>query len=374
MISILLFHIFVALITMSFAQIGVKIDEKTNSQHKLNYGCLVSFFILLFFLGGRTFVGKDWFHYEDVFISPWQRDFIAGESTEFGFLLLNNFLRSSGASFQSLIFLTSFLTLFFFYIFFRKCYYLLPFGIFIFFVDWGYPVVINTIRQGIALMVFLNAALYIDSDEKHSAIKFLFFVLLGLLFHYTILLFIPFFFIGRLKIHVSKFLAICIMVFLLSIIFVLPAFEETLAIVDKYESYIDSNQMVNDKSTFGLGATLVLIIRLAPLLVYEHVRKAHPELLKYFVLYYLGLSVYYGFYNYLLIIRITFYLQFFALLVLSYFLYYLFVERKDYRLIGIAYVSVILFNYIYTFKGFLLDQVVNSNFSLMFMDFYFKVD
>lgn len=373
MSSILLLHIFVAFIAICFAQIGVRINEKNVIPLSLNLGSLLSFSLLLCFLGSRVFLGRDWFNYENVFSSPWEQDFSLGESSEFGFLLLMNFLRSFDFTFQSFIFVSSFLILFYFFLSYRKFFYLLPFGIFVFFVDWGYPVVINTIRQGIALMAFLNAALYIDSNEKYAGAKFLFFIFLGFLFHYTILLFLPFYFVGRIKLNISRFLGLCLLIYLLSILFVLPAYEETLGLVDKYEDYLGNKQIVNEKSTFGLGATLLLVIRSAPLLVYEYVREKYPTFLKFFVLYYIGLSIYYGFYDFLLIIRVTFYLQFFELFVLPFFMYYLFVEKKEYRLIGIVYVSLIIFNYVYTFRGFLVDHVMNSRFSMMFMDFYFKV-
>lgn len=338
----------------------------------LNAWYILSFLLISMFLASRTYLGRDWDNYYRIYSNVNQQEFIFGESREIGFLILVRLLRFFDAEFQTFIIATSFLTLFLFYISYKNYYFLLPFGIFVFFIDWGYPVVINTIRQGIALMAFLNASLYIDSSEKNAGRKFLAFMLFGLLFHYTILMFLPFYYIGKLKLNLFFFSCVLIFAFVLCFFIILPIYEETITLVDKYEHYADASYIVNEKSSFGLGAILVLLIRLAPLSVYSYVRKNHPSLLKFFVLYFIGLSAYYGFYKFMLITRVTFYLQFMALIVMSYFIYYLFLEKKKFRILGIGYVFLILFNYVYTFNDFLKDQLVSNRFSLLFMDFYFK--
>ncbi len=369
MASVLFLHIIVILLSFFVAYKGAKNKNKKD----INYGILLSFFILLLFLGFRVYLGRDWPNYERSFNSSLQQEFIFGESREIGYLALVSLLRACGFEFQSFIFATSFLFLFLFYLSYKRFYFLLPCGILIFFMDWGYPVAINTIRQGIAIMAFLNATLYIDSNEKNAPKKFFFFILVGLLFHYSILIFLPFYFVGKLKLRIEYYILLCLAVFFSSVFIIMPAYEETINIVDKYESYASDTGIVNEASTFGLGALLVLVIRLAPITIYSYVRKFKPAYLKFFVLYFLGLSVYYGFYKFMLITRVTFYLQFMELFVIAYFLYYLFVERKKYRLFGIGYMFLIIFNYLYTFQDFLADQLVSDRFSLMFMDFYFKI-
>ncbi len=372
MVSILLIHIIVAFLAFFFAQIGVRHNRMLGPHYKFNYGYLLSFMIMLLFLGFRVSLGRDIDNYERIYSSIFQQEFSFGESREIGFLLIVRLLRSLGLEFQSFIFFSSFLMLFLFYISYRKFYFLLPFAIIVFFTDWGYTVTINTIRQGIALMAFLNATLFIDNPDKHSGRKFLFFMFIGLLFHYSILIFLPFYYIGRLKFNFFPFILTCLFIFAFSVLVVLPTYETTISVVDKYESYAYDNGIVNEESTFRLGATLVLLIRLAPITLYSYVKKNYPSFLKFYVLYYIGLSIYYGFYKYMLITRVTFYLQFMALFVMSFFIYYLFVLKKKYRLVGVGYVAVILFNYIYNFKDFLVEQLVSNRFSLLFMDLYFK--
>lgn len=347
-------------------------NKHNSASFKLNYGYLLSFMILFVFLGFRINLGRDWEGYESIYNSVYQQEFVLGDSREIGFLLLVNFLRSLDLEFQSFIVVSSFITLFFFFASYRKFYYLLPFGIFVFWGDWGYTVSINTIRQGIALMLFLNASLYIDSQEKKAGLKFIIFLLLGFLFHYSVLIFLPFFYIGRLKVNVSTFVVLCVMIFVVSLFVILPAFKDIISLIDKYQHYASDNRLFNDNNSFGLGALLLLFIRLAPISVYSYVKQHHPSFLKFFVLYFIGLSIYYGFYKYMLIIRFTFYLQFIELFVIAYFLFFQFYEKKRYRSFGYGYVVAILFNYIYTFKDFLADQLLSSNVSLMFFDFVYR--
>lgn len=370
MIEILLLHIFVIILSMLFAYIGVIYNKRHHSKgYKWNYGYLLSFLLLLIFLGFRLSLGRDWNNYERIYTDINQQDFVFGESRELGFLLIVRFLNFFGLEFQSFILVTSFLTLCLFFNAYKKIYYLLPFGIFIFFMDWGYPVVINTIRQGIALFAFMNAVRYIDNPEKNSGRYFLLYILGGSLFHYSILLFLPTYYIGKIKQDQLLFSLTCLVVFIMSLFVITPLYRETMSVVTKYESYETATHILNDKSSFGLGATLVLLIRFAPIILYQKVKKENPILLKYFVLYYIGLSIYYGFYEFLLITRFTFYFQFLEIFVLSYFIYYMTSYKKRYILFGVLYVGFIVFNYIYTFIDFVIDQVAGPDCSVMFMEF-----
>lgn len=371
--SIALLHIFVVSLAIIFAQIGVNENKRKHVDFNWNFGYLVSFLILLLFLGFRESLGKDLVSYEKIYTANIQQDFIVGESRELGFLLLINFLRFLNLDFQAFIFSTSLLMLFLLYVSFRKFYYLLPLGIFIFFMDWGYAVTINTIRQGIALMAFLNASLYVDSKEKRAGLKFLFFIFCGALFHYSILFFLPFYYIGRLKLSTTQFLIFCISIFIFSFFLIRPIAQDALMFIEKYEAHLNNPDRFDEEHTFRLGATLVLFIRCAPVLIYNYTKKV-SFLQKYYVLYFTGLSVYYGFFGSLLVTRFTFYLQFFELFVIPFFLYYLFVIRKQffYRMCGVIYTSLMIFLFFYKFNDFLIDQLNTQRFSLMFIDFYFK--
>lgn len=372
----LLLHLIVITLSIFFAYVGVRKGNNNSSipiKKERSICLFLSFFMLLFFIGFRVNVGRDWNNYLTIFNYVNQQEFSFGESREMGFLFLCNLLKDLGFEFQSFIFITSFLTLLLFYTSLKRYPFLLPFAIFIFFMDWGYPVVINTIRQGIALFAFMCAITYIDSKRTWSALKYLLFCLLGALFHYSLLLFIPLYFLGKVKITTKYLVIVCISLFILSHFFLMYFYMEFLLLFPKYDHYQVSENAFNDESTFRLGATLILLLRLAPILVYKKAVDKFPELGKYFVFYFLGLSVFYGFYKFLLIVRFTFYFQFAEIFVISFFLYYTLCLNKKYIIYGLSYIGLFLLNFVYNFDiDFLDNQILSPTYSLMFIDFSIK--
>ena len=364
----LFLHSVVCFGAMIFAWLGVSKNSLEDEYHfKWNVGYFASFLILLAFIGFRVYLGRDWFNYLDIYNENYEQVFSFSESFELGFLLIVGFLKSIDADFQYFIFITSLITLLLFYKSFRKCYFLLPIGILIFFVGWAYPVVINTIRQGIAILALMCAVSYLDDDEKWSGLKYLFFIGIGILFHYTILLFLPCYYIKKIRLDQNNLILICILVYVVASFVLLPLFTDLLSMFSKYDVY-SPDSYHSENITFGLGAILLLVLRVAPLLVYDYIRESWPPAAKYFVLYYLGLSVYYVFFRYLLITRLTFYLQFYELIVISLFIYLMFTSSKEYKLLGAGYVLLFLFNFVYTFGDFLKDQLVSQEYSLLFMN------
>lgn len=370
----LILHVVTCLAAMGLCQLGVnKNTLEDEYKFKWNIEYVASFLLLLFFIGFRDNLGRDWLNYLEIYDTSSEQLFSFSESFELGFLLIVGFLKSIDADFQYFIFITSLITLLLFYKSFRKCYFLLPLGVFVFFVGWAYPVVINTIRQGIAILALMCAVSYLDEDEEWSGLKYLFFMGIGILFHYTILLFLPCYFIRKVRLDLNNLLLICFSVYVISSFIVLPLFNDLLNLFSKYDGY-STDSYHSDSITFGLGAILLLVLRAIPLLVYDNIRESWPSAAKYFVLYYLGLSVYYVFFKYLLITRITFYLQFSELIVMSLFIYIMFSSSKEYKLFGAVYVLLLVFNYVYTFDDFLRDQLVSNDYSLFFMNLTYMVN
>jgi len=358
-------------LAMFFSFLGVKRNKQMSTDRfNLNVGYILSFLLLFFFLAFRVNLGRDWDNYMYLYTENYQQDYSFSESLEFGFLFIIKLLKQFSADFQWLIIISSFLTLLFFYGAFRRCYYLLPLGIFVFFTQWGYPVVINTIRQGIAILSFMCAVSYIGESGPRAFLKYLGFILIGSLFHYTILLFLPVILIGKMRPGLLQLLLVPIIAYGLSFFLIIPLFNDALTLFSKYSYSVDSYS--SDRTTFGLGALLVLIIRLLPLTIYNYVKDNYPVYVKYYILYYLGIGVYYAFFKFLMIVRVTFYLQFLELILFSLLIYISFSKIKYYRLYGLISIFLTFVYYFYTFGDFLEDQLVSNDFSLLFMDYYFK--
>ena len=365
----LFLHILICLLAVLAGWYGVvQNDENGSGSMKINAGYVISFSLLLLFMGTRVSLGRDWDNYLVIFNTPDLNAFSFGDSFELGFLWLTVTLQSIDADFQQLVFWLAALTLFLFYRSYKKCYKLLPLAIFIFFVGWGYTVSINTMRQGVALFAFMCAISYIGDDDKYAVWKYLAFMLVGLLFHYTILLFLPCYFVYKIKLNLWQLVALCLSIFVVSSFVLMPIFNGLLTLFSKYSDSYSIESYYSDSITFGLGALLMLTVRLLPLAVYEDVIEKYPSFTKYFVLYYIGLGVYYGFFRFLLITRITFYFQFCELFVMPLFLYLIFTEKSKWWYLGGLFVLLVIINYFYTFGDFMDEQLVSPVYSLLFID------
>lgn len=366
-------HLIVIFFACLFAAIGVQQNKrKRYKTMQINAGYVISFLLVAVFLASRYYLGRDWDNYYRIFSSVYQQEFEFGESRELGFLLLVRALNAAGLEFHSFISITAVFTSILFYSAFRKQYALLPIAIFFFFVGQEYSMVINTIRQGIAVFCFLNALTYID-DEKRPFLKFMIFVLIGALFHYSILVFVPFYWVAKIKFNPFVLFGVCAVLFAFCFFFLMDIYGDVLLAIPKYYSYIGDDHVFADDSTFGLGAILLLTLRVVPLFFYQSVVKEFPQSRKYFILYAFGISIYYSFYKFLLITRFTFYLQFCELFVFSFLMIYMWRNKNIIlKVSSLGYLALTLFNFVYLFKDFLEDQLVRNNFSIMFMDFTFR--
>lgn len=370
----LLLHLFIIFLSSFFAYIGVQ-ENKKNRYVSMSpcTGYVVSFILIALFLATRVNLGRDWENYERIYSNVFQQDFSFGESRELGFLWLVRLLNALGLGFQSFIAATSIITVIMLFCAFKKNYAFLPYAIVFFFLGREYPTAINTIRQGISTLCFLSAVQYINDESRYSLIKYLFFLLIGFLFHYSIIVFIPFYWIAKLDLKPRTLFVICGVIFLFCNLFLMRIYGDVILAIPKYSGYMDADNVFAEDSTFGLGATLLLILRLFPLLFYGRICDYYPKAKAYFILYAVGVSIYYSFYKFLLITRFTYYLQFCELLVFPCFMCYLIRSKKGLKVItAVMYLSLTLFNFVFLFKEFVSGQIARQDFSIFFIDFYFR--
>lgn len=366
MISSLIFHLLIIFLSVFFARKGVKKNNVESGKFSLNAWYIASFATLLCFIGGREFVGRDWFNYQDIYEMNTQMAFILGETREFGFLFLIKYLNQFNCDFSVFIFLISALTLVLFYLPFRKSYYLLPYAIFFFFVGISYTTTINTIRQAVALFCFFNILACAD-EWKENWKQIAFFAVLGFSFHYTLILALPFVLLFNRQWTTRKMLVIICSTFIASFLFFSVFSNYVLNYMPKYDSYLSDDSIIAKNSTFGLGASLLLVLRLLPAFSYGRIKEHFPSFQGFYILYYIGLAIYYSSYKYLLIVRFTFYFQVFEIVVFSIFVYVLF--KKKNSLFALGYIVLWFFNYIYLYGDFVEDQILSNKFSLFFLEF-----
>ncbi|MBY8176897.1 EpsG family protein [Vibrio fluvialis] len=191
---------------------------------------LVSFILMAIFCiiaGFRYNVGTDFKTYV-YFINLIK----GGHDTymEPGFEILIKLLIGSGFEEQSIFFISSLITLTFFYLFIIKHSKLYTLSVVIFFLfPIFYLASFNGVRQFIAIGFFLYSLRFI-LDRK--ILSYGLFILLGALFHKTILLMLPLYFLLDKKINLRK--TILVSIFYISFVSFLPYVGRALGFPEKY--------------------------------------------------------------------------------------------------------------------------------------------
>ncbi len=239
------------------------IQEKARKQINL----LVPLAYLLFF-GLRGFIGWDWVNYYPLFDTIPRIDaihtFKEGDF-ELGFIYFTSIIKTINPDFHFFIFINSLITTLLMHIFLKRYvpikYYAFAFLMFI--VMEGLTLELNLIRNIKSILLFLISLKYI---ENRNLIKFLLLNILGLLFHWSAVFYLPLYFFLHKRMNLVVFIVIFIVgniIYLLQIEyikpfikFVAPLFGEVAE--SRAESYLKS-------SIFGsqYGITLGYIERVA---------------------------------------------------------------------------------------------------------------
>jgi len=381
MTELTLIYFFTFSIVVLLSYLGVKENNKEVSNDgklKWNIYYFLSFALITIFLGTRDGVGVDFFSYKDGFENGSQL-FEFGESTELGQIWITDILHFLNLDYHSFFIVTSFITVLLLFNSFKNFYYLLPTGIFIFFVGGMYNFDINGIRQGIAMMAFFNALRFINWEGGKKKILedifwFSFYIVLGALFHYSIFIFIPFIFILNkkfLSIFNSRNLIVIVFLgFFFNSVSYLEVFANTFAdIFPKYEYYTDLDLMT-EVGGFHLGAIFILIANLIPLIYYNKIKNEFPESAKYFVLYALGTGLMYAFSEYMVVGRAILYLSLCNIFVFSYSIQYFKSLGKyilSYRILSISIIAFYIVLFIYSIPKFIEVQIVENDYSFWFI-------
>ena len=199
---------------------------------KDNFFIRSTFFYLLFVFGQRWMTGTDFPHYLRYYLT----DFKVREP---GFYLIQKFLAVNNLYFGLLIFITYAITITNNYRFIKKINRHVVLIVFLYLFSELFFVQLSQIRQFIAVSFFVNSFYY---AHQKNVFKSALNVLLGALFHVSILFLVPFLFI-KLKLDKMKTM------YLLLLSAVLPlinfSFLLKLKIFSRYSHYLDSIFNVN---------------------------------------------------------------------------------------------------------------------------------
>lgn len=218
----------------------IKINNERSSYTIDKYTFIALSFLPLFFVSAFRFnVGKDYNGTYRIGFNTISsgRDY---KNFEIGFKLINKFVLIFTKDYAGLFIITAFLFCFFTY---KAIYSQSPsptFSLFLLVTSGFYFYSMNAIRQCIATSIFLYAIQYI---EKKDFKKYLFWILIASTVHLIALIYLPFYFIGRLVLPFVKTVLLlgisaAILPFLKKIIYYIIS-------LTKYSAYIGSKYDTN---------------------------------------------------------------------------------------------------------------------------------
>jgi len=373
MIEFLILFFITTALAVLFAMQGVLVNDKNvgvKGDFKWNIWYFISFILIVLFLGTRIGVGRDFYSYKDLYEGQ-SFDFLFGYTIEYGAIFLIDCLNYFNLDFSWFILITSTITSFLLFASFKKSYNILPFGILFFFLGVNYVFVINGIRQGIAMMAFLNALIYVNNNDNKKLVNIcwsLFYIFIGFLFHYSALLLIPILFIPRAFLKKLNSMSTFIILVSGMILFTVIIQEHAMTLgnlVPKYSGRIDEGVL---NARFSLGAIIILVMKICPLFFFDIIKNKYPKSSIYFLIYAVGLALYYSFYNYMMINRLSHFFLSTEIFVYGYFCHY-FISNTKYkyihiRLYSMMFVVFIICLFVYQMPMFMSIQVLNDDYSI----------
>ena len=202
-------------------QLGMPFEEK--SRKYLNYIVIIAYFL---FFGFRGFIGTDWINYYPFFksISSNLIDFKDHNKFEIGFLSYATLIKKIFDNYEFFQLINTLTNVLLLHIIFKRHLptkdYALGFAVFV--VFYGSILEVNLLRNFKTTLLFLLALPYI---KQRNPIKYFSLVSIGILFHWSGIIYLPLYFFLHKKISLVPFLLLFIigsLIYLFQIEFISP--------------------------------------------------------------------------------------------------------------------------------------------------------
>ena len=234
-------YIFALVLSMLFASAAQNLKGKRNVHvdggtfhFRSTYYCMMVLSFLPFFViaAVRYEVGTDWPIYLDYYhwINAGTKSF-----SEVLFNLMNKLVFRTAGNFQGMVILVAFLSYFFLFKAIQEQSISYPLSLLIFFVSCSFFASINQLRQAISMPIMLYAYKYI---QEKKPVKYFFWCLIATLIHFSSLVYVPLYFVVRLKPTLKRYVTIfaaCVVA-----LPVLHLAAEALIRISKYAWYFSS--------------------------------------------------------------------------------------------------------------------------------------
>lgn len=318
-------------------------DLSFDESPKLRLQHFFAIFLISVVVGFRYEVGVDWEGYKTMYESIKDSNYFefSDQSMELGYFYINKIIAKLGLSYGWMFFTVALITWYFLFNSVPKL--LLPLFIFFIFIDeyffWG----MNGVRQFAAISIWLIAIREIINKNLK---KYILLILIASLFHLSVLILIPFYFIPYSKIK-NKYFWIALLFISLVIgssdIFVNYVQSFTMYIGQKnkflglYLHYIESNKLLIDVETkAGLGFTFRILMNILIIALSTSVLNKYPKATIYFILFFIGAVLFNLSYNIQLLGRINNYFLVIRSIVLAITVYF-FWQKSNNRILIIGF-------------------------------------
>ena len=260
--------------------LAILIEQKKEDEaftHKITLWGILIYFVFFAF---RGFINTDWMTYYVEFDKcTWDLlfNYEMGKSREPGFLIFMLLNKSLVPNFHFFVFTSTLLNTWLLLSFFRKYSDNLLIALVIYLVFEGFMINANLMRNSISIFIFLNAITYL---QERRPLPYFGLCLLALSFHFSAIVYFPFYFFIHRKLNKWVYLTIfviCIMIFVLHI----PIFLKLIKLTGIGGMFIDNKiDAYTELSTargFGMGFIERLITGILVFCYYEKLCDARVE-------------------------------------------------------------------------------------------------
>ena len=321
-------------VTLLISSVALLSNVKNKNEYALSLERLNSnhyFFLLLisFVVGFRFEVGTDWLGYK----LDYENFHLRSETKfseqyyEYGFYIFSKATAYFGLGVEWLFLSIGFLS--WFLIMKSAPSYILPLVMFFLFADEFFFWSMNGVRQSVAIGFWLISIKFIIDRQL---VYFLICIFLGSLFHESILILLPLYFVPFQVLYNYKFILVIFLfslvigsfkdLFLSQFIDLLEKYSSQAEVLNRYKRYADTNRIETEETTLGIGFYLKIIINFFILLLSGRILKLRSDLKPYFFLFFLGAVIFNIFYDLQVIGRINSYFLVLRAYVLGIIVYY----------------------------------------------------
>ncbi|MBM7037698.1 EpsG family protein [Vibrio ulleungensis] len=249
--------------------------------------------VLILFLGLRHYVGTDFPAYVDSFKSI-DLGLVKFQGKEIGFTYINYMLKFFfGLNYQSVFLFCSFITIAFISSTLSSfnSRFIYAFGLFLYVFSGFYTQSFNIVRQAMSMAIAIYSLRYVNERKFFS---FYFFVVLSMLFHTTSVVFLPLYYIYRIKLSRKFLYGILAFAFIVKS-YIFSALIYILNLLNLRYIYFLNPGEDNVTSGTGLMQYVTLIMLLVAILYIDKIENKYLIYFKVFYLYVLFNLVFFDF-------------------------------------------------------------------------------